>query len=218
MIDVVRKLSEFLKREADSATEGDLQNYLLLGAIPFCASQSQRVGPAGLARKPERSAAQGVRDSNTTGLFCGSLCFVATGRGPAGLATKPEQSAAQGMRDSNTTGLSCGLLCFMDTGRRVCGPAGLAGKPERSAAQGMRDSNTTGLPWPDENGFSLVFANTRVDWWIRRRRGCVWRLVSYRRSDAPTASIGRLKLVSCFGLLLMMYNLSVALGMRLSSW
>ena len=66
VIDAVRKLSEFLKREPDSATEGDLQNYLLLGAIPFCASQSQRVGPAGLAGKPERSAAQGMRDSEKT--------------------------------------------------------------------------------------------------------------------------------------------------------
>jgi len=100
-------------------------------------------GPAGLARKPERSAAQGMRDSNTTGLSCGLLCSGATGGRPAGLARKPERSAAQGMRDSNTTGLSCGLLCSGATGGR---PAGLARKPERSAAQGERDSNTTGLP------------------------------------------------------------------------
>ena len=75
-----------------------------------------------------------------------------------------------------------------------------------------------GRGWADENVFSLVFANTRVGWWILHRRGCVWRLVSYRRSDAPTASIGRLKLVSYFGLLSMMCNLSVALGKRLSGW
>ena len=39
------------------------------------------------AAKPERSAAQGVRDSNTTGLPCGLLCFTDTGRRP--LANEP---------------------------------------------------------------------------------------------------------------------------------
>ena len=38
----------------------------------------ERDAAAGLARKPERSVAQGMRDSNTTGLTCELLCFVAT--------------------------------------------------------------------------------------------------------------------------------------------
>ena len=52
-----------------------------------CALWLQGGGPARLAAKPERSAAQGVRDSNTTGLPCGLLCFADTGRRP--LANEP---------------------------------------------------------------------------------------------------------------------------------